>query len=101
MVGECARRVLEQGGRLAHRAARVDTDLVLSALDYALFSRDVRGGELIFHSRRRRRGPAGRRVAPRLPPFVSRCAVRPIGATCPSCPQIGYEMICSDRSTSL
>lgn len=29
---------------------RADTDLVLSALDYALFSRDVRGGELIFHS---------------------------------------------------
>ncbi|PBC53518.1 IS3 family transposase [Rhodococcus sp. ACPA1] len=29
---------------------RADTDLVLSALDYALFSRDVRGGGLIFHS---------------------------------------------------
>ena len=29
---------------------RADTDLVLSALDYALFSRDVSGGELIFHS---------------------------------------------------
>ncbi|WP_280784683.1 IS3 family transposase [Rhodococcus opacus] len=29
---------------------RADTDLVLSALDYALFSRDVRGGDLIFHS---------------------------------------------------
>lgn len=29
---------------------RADTALVLSALDYALFSRDVRGGELIFHS---------------------------------------------------
>ncbi|RYE41037.1 MAG: hypothetical protein EOP24_38570, partial [Hyphomicrobiales bacterium] len=28
---------------------RADTDLVLSALDYALFSREVRGGELIFH----------------------------------------------------
>ena len=29
---------------------RPDTDLVLSVLDYALFSRDVRGGESIFHS---------------------------------------------------
>jgi putative transposase len=29
---------------------RADTDLVLSALDYALFSRDVRGGQLIFRS---------------------------------------------------
>ncbi|RZI53861.1 MAG: IS3 family transposase [Pseudonocardia sp.] len=29
---------------------RADTDLVLSALDYALFSRDIRGGDLIFHS---------------------------------------------------
>ncbi|WP_407719952.1 DDE-type integrase/transposase/recombinase [Rhodococcus opacus] len=29
---------------------RADTDLVFSALDYAVFARDVRGGELIFHS---------------------------------------------------
>jgi transposase InsO family protein len=29
---------------------RADTELVLSALDYALFSRDVQAGELIFHS---------------------------------------------------
>ncbi|MBB6172882.1 putative transposase [Nocardiopsis mwathae] len=31
-------------------APRADTDLVLSALDYALWSRDVRAGELIHHS---------------------------------------------------
>lgn len=29
---------------------RADTDLVLSALDYAIFSRDVRDGQLIHHS---------------------------------------------------
>ena len=31
-------------------AARADTDLVLTALEYALWSRDVRAGELIHHS---------------------------------------------------
>ena len=30
--------------------ARADTDLVLTALEYALWSRDVRAGQLIHHS---------------------------------------------------
>ena len=29
---------------------RADTDLVISALDYAIFSRDIRDGQLIHHS---------------------------------------------------
>jgi putative transposase len=49
MAGQRARCVLQQGGRLAV-GPRADTDLVLSALDYAIWTRDIRDGQLIHHS---------------------------------------------------
>ena len=49
MAGQRARCLLQQGRRLGQRP-RATTELVISALDYAIFSRDVRDGELIHHS---------------------------------------------------
>ncbi|EUA32835.1 transposase orfB, IS3 family domain protein [Mycobacterium xenopi 3993] len=39
----------QQGRRLGQRP-RATTELVCSALDYALWSRDIRDGQLIHHS---------------------------------------------------
>ncbi|QFZ24755.1 hypothetical protein EKG83_38030 [Saccharothrix syringae] len=47
-----ARRVLQPDRGLEDQRRYCDTDLVLGALEYAIWSRDVRDGQLIHHSDR-------------------------------------------------
>ena len=49
VAGQRARCVLQQGRRLG-LGPRATTELVISALDYAIWSRDIRDGQLIHHS---------------------------------------------------